>query len=295
MAGYSPERYPRGALPNSRRHSGTSRSYFNAAVLISDRGLRLPQRMSFDKWLGVGKQLSSICSSSAWCLGDWLVYGELTFNGRYREAIEQTWLDYQTLRNYAWVARRFPLSRRRDKLSFAHHAEVAALPPPEQDFWLRKAEELGWPVKRLRREVRASLQERSASDGASDGASDRASDRARDGDDLEGTAADEEDIGLTPGQDQPDQDQPDQGEPDQGPERHTVLLKVPIPAGHLDACQAAASKAGLNVDAWAVLVLTRAAVHDDTVTPRPTRVDGRLRLMPFVQNLPKQCRGEPTA
>lgn len=93
-------------------------------------------------------------ASSAWCLGDWLVYGQQIYGGRYREAVEQTGLDYQTLRNYAWVARRFGLSRRRDSLSFGHHAEVASLPEPEQDFWLRKAAEFGWSTSQLRREVR---------------------------------------------------------------------------------------------------------------------------------------------
>jgi hypothetical protein len=39
-------------------------------------------------------------------------------------------------------------------------ATVTALPEPEQDYWLRKAEELGWSTTRLRREVRASLAER---------------------------------------------------------------------------------------------------------------------------------------
>lgn len=43
-----------------------------------------------------------------------------------------------------------------------HHAEVAALAGPEQDFWLRKAEEHRWPVKYLRRQVRANLAQRSA-------------------------------------------------------------------------------------------------------------------------------------
>jgi hypothetical protein len=41
--------------------------------------------------------------------------------------IVATGLDYQTLRNYAAVARRFELSRRRDNLSFHHHAELCAL------------------------------------------------------------------------------------------------------------------------------------------------------------------------
>lgn len=142
----------------------STETQFNPSVFISRKGLRLPQGISFDKWAGIGRHLSDVCSSSAWCLGDWVAYGESSFAGRYREAIDHTSLGYQTLRNYAWVARKFPLSRRRDKLSFGHHAEVTALPEAEQDFWLRKAEEHGWTVKQLRLEVRTSLQERFTDD-----------------------------------------------------------------------------------------------------------------------------------
>jgi hypothetical protein len=125
-------------------------------------GLHLPRRVSFEAWLDIGRQLSNGVSWSAWCLGDWLIYGETAFTGRYREAIERTSLDYKTLRNYAWVARRFPVCRRREELSFGHHAEVAALPEPEQDYWLRKAEQLGWSRNKIRHEVRASHWERNA-------------------------------------------------------------------------------------------------------------------------------------
>jgi hypothetical protein len=130
-------------------------------VMVSGRGLQLPRRLPFERWLGIGRQLSAVTTSAAWCLGDWLAFGEKAYAGRYREAIEQTSLDYQTLRNYAWVARRFALSRRRDTLSFGHHAEVAALPEPEQDYWLRQAEQHHWPVKQLRHQVHNSLSERS--------------------------------------------------------------------------------------------------------------------------------------
>lgn len=129
-------------------------------VIVPKKGLLLPRQLPFQAWLSIGSQLSAVANSSAWCLGDWLAYGETAYNGRYRDAIERTSLDYQTLRNYAWVARSFELSRRRDTLSFGHHAEVAALPEVEQDFWLRKAEELDWSRNQLRREVRASLKER---------------------------------------------------------------------------------------------------------------------------------------
>jgi hypothetical protein len=121
--------------------------------------------LAFDKWYEIGQYLSSLTTSSTWCLGDWLVYGECAFEGRYRKAVEETMLDYQTLRNYAWVARRFPLSRRRDTLSFGHHAEVAALPEAEQEYWLRKAEESSWSRNMLRRQVRWSLQGREQAGG----------------------------------------------------------------------------------------------------------------------------------
>lgn len=141
----------------------------DSSAFVTRRGLVLPNQMPFDKWLGVGGYLSDVYSSSAWCLGDWLVYGETAFSGRYQDAVKLTRLDYQTLRNHAWVARRFPMSRRRAGLSFTHHAEVAALSEPEQEFWLRKAEEYAWSAKRLRREVKDSLSERAADAGGPGG------------------------------------------------------------------------------------------------------------------------------
>jgi len=84
-----------------------------------------------------------------------LVYGQNRHPDRYREAIAFVHLDYQTLRNYAWVARRFELGRRRDRLSLQHHAEVASLPSADQDRWLDMAEKLGWSRNELRRHIRA--------------------------------------------------------------------------------------------------------------------------------------------
>src|SRR6185437_16632391 len=71
---------------------------------------------------------------------------------------ESVGLDYQTLRNYAWVARQVELWRRREKLSFQHHAEVASLPPDQQDVWLDRAQTERWSRNQLRRHLRASRQ-----------------------------------------------------------------------------------------------------------------------------------------
>lgn len=118
-------------------------------------GLIFPDTLSFDAWRQIGSQIFLVADSSAWWVGDWLAHGEVTFGDRYSQAIANTSLDYQTLRNYAWVARKFPISRRRDKLSFGHHAEVAALTDDGQDMWLARAERLSWSRNELRRRLRA--------------------------------------------------------------------------------------------------------------------------------------------
>jgi hypothetical protein len=129
-------------------------------IRVEKSGLLFLEKLPLHSWEMVGQQLVSIAESSTWWIADWLAYGEFSFQDRYLEAVRKTNLSYQTLRNYAWVARRFEIARRRDALSFGHHAEVAALEQPEQDYWLRKAEELGWSRNQLRSEVKTSLRDR---------------------------------------------------------------------------------------------------------------------------------------
>lgn len=131
-----------------------------SGVQLHKSGLLFVGKQSFSVWEQTGAKLFSYADSSTWWIADWLAYGESEFQDRYEEAIKQTSLSYQTLRNYAWVARRFPLPRRRQNLSFSHHFEVVALEQPEQDYWLRKAEELSWSRNKLRGEVRCSLRTR---------------------------------------------------------------------------------------------------------------------------------------
>lgn len=117
--------------------------------------LRLPKDLPLQAWTKIGGQISILSNSSAWWLGDWLVYGRVNYPNRYRQAMNETSLDYQTLRNYAWVAGRFDVSRRRDTLSIQHHAAVAALPTAEQDEWLDRASANSWSLARLRAEIKS--------------------------------------------------------------------------------------------------------------------------------------------
>lgn len=125
-------------------------------VVATNVGLHFPSFLTYEEWERAGQNVARIASSSAWFIGDWVACGQSRYESRYRDAIEAVGLDYQTIRNYAWVARRFDLERRRESLSFQHHAEVASLELKDQDHWLALAEKLSWSRNQLRREVRSS-------------------------------------------------------------------------------------------------------------------------------------------
>jgi hypothetical protein len=116
--------------------------------------LYLRKELSFDDWRELGEHLLAVADSSAWWVGDWLLFGKRAYADRYKVAIARTGFDYQTLRNYAWVASRFAPSRRHEMLSFSHHAEVASLDEQNQDAWLRRALANDWSRNRLRSELR---------------------------------------------------------------------------------------------------------------------------------------------
>jgi hypothetical protein len=92
---------------------------------------------------------------SNWWVGDWLQYGAARWGEKYSEAARITGYDVKTLRNIAYVAKRFDLSRRRDNLTWTHHTEVAALAPEQQDEWLDRALALRLSPGDLRIELRA--------------------------------------------------------------------------------------------------------------------------------------------
>lgn len=135
-----------------------SRTLPQSSVLTDRTSLSLPDELSIEQWLKFGRQIFTLGDSSSWWLGDWLIYGQTNYPDRYRDALKQTELSYQTLRNYAWIARQFCMNRRRKNLSFQHHAEVVSAPREHQDIWLDRAEKFGWSRNELRKRIKASLQ-----------------------------------------------------------------------------------------------------------------------------------------
>ena len=111
-----------------------------ASFVLHKNGLRAVGEPSFDEWLQCGEFINRAKDSVHFWIGDWLNFGEFKWGEKYLEAVKASGYDIGTLRNDKWVADKVDLSRRRDTLSFDHHATVADLEPEEQDKLLSDAE-----------------------------------------------------------------------------------------------------------------------------------------------------------
>jgi hypothetical protein len=111
--------------------------------------------IGLEEWSAVGRRFGEIGRCSQWWLGDWIHYGNARFGERYSRAVKLTGYDVQSLMNMVYVASRFEISRRREKLSWSHHAALAALDVGDQEQWLSRAIADRLSVADLRVELRA--------------------------------------------------------------------------------------------------------------------------------------------
>jgi hypothetical protein len=113
--------------------------------------------MDVKRWITYGKRFARLGSASNWWIGDWIRYGNAHYGEKYGAASKTTGYDRQTLMNMAYVSSRFSVERRREGVSWSHHAELAALPDAQQDTWLDLTEREHLTVRSLRDEVRRGL------------------------------------------------------------------------------------------------------------------------------------------
>jgi len=111
--------------------------------------------IGYHDWVVEGRRIGAMGRASPWWVGDWLLYGTTRWGEKYREAARVTGYDKKTLRNLRYVASRFELSRRRDNLTWGHHAELAGLAPADQDRWLDRTNADRLSVADLRIELRS--------------------------------------------------------------------------------------------------------------------------------------------
>jgi hypothetical protein len=113
----------------------------DSKVLFHRTGLEIRQVLTIDEWQQLVSMCQGIQNATKWWIGDALHYGETAYGETYTQAIEDTGMSYKTLANRAWVSGKVELSRRRENLSWKHHAVVASLPPDKQDHYLDLAEQ----------------------------------------------------------------------------------------------------------------------------------------------------------
>lgn len=106
------------------------------------------RRISREQWEEVGSKLGQVNARMQWMVGDWLNAGEREgyIDSETYDTAEGLFphLARKTLQNCASIAAQ--CSRWREDLSFKHHAEIAALDPPQQEGWLAEAAAEGWSV-----------------------------------------------------------------------------------------------------------------------------------------------------
>jgi hypothetical protein len=122
------------------------------------------EKIAVSGWIRAGQRLGAMTRCSQWWLGDWVRYGTGRWGEKYKEAARITGYDIHSLRNIAYVAGRVEVSRRRDNLTWSHHAEVSSLDPVEQDRWLDLASSEKLSVSDLRIELRSARRRSKASE-----------------------------------------------------------------------------------------------------------------------------------
>lgn len=121
-----------------------------ATGAITSTSLTLPPDISYDKCEALASMFGQLHRTSAWLIGDLLNHIERVYGETYAQAAEATGLSKGALMNYTSVCGRIPRSRRRPKVPFSTHMEVAYLEPIEQEKWLKQAEANSWTKEELR-------------------------------------------------------------------------------------------------------------------------------------------------
>jgi hypothetical protein len=130
------------------------------AGVLTATSMELHEKISYEQYEALGTALGAFDRACRWWVGDWLAYGERTYDSdRYAQAAEHTGLNYQLLRDLVWQSNAIPPRRRRVGLGHSIHREVARLGAREQTRWLKWAQENQATVASLRAAIKLSCRD----------------------------------------------------------------------------------------------------------------------------------------
>jgi hypothetical protein len=126
-------------------------------VTLSRTALVLPPDLAIEDWEAVGINLQHVESSIQFWVGDWWHYGfhrygERTAVLKAKALCKLRW-EFGTLMNWGWVCGKVETSRRREVLSFTHHAVVAKFDAKQQEYWLARAVQMKWSSRKLEGQI----------------------------------------------------------------------------------------------------------------------------------------------
>ncbi len=127
-----------------------------AGAVVTETSLRLsdPRSLTWEQYEHLGLFLGTLGQAYCWWVGDLLIYGEEIFGEEFAQIEASLPHSEHTLKNYRWIAKAIPPSRRRANLGFGVHEAVASLPPKDRDHWLDIAEQNRWKREEMRNALR---------------------------------------------------------------------------------------------------------------------------------------------
>lgn len=133
---------------------------FKKAMLCAEkwvaykRYLHIDDDVPIEEWIRIGDFLQMAQDSLNFWIGDWLAFGDRQYGEMYPQGIQEaTGKTYEQLANCKYVATRVEADRRKDNLSWSHHAVVAKLEPDKQKEYLDMADKEGMSVEHLRHRI----------------------------------------------------------------------------------------------------------------------------------------------
>lgn len=119
-------------------------------VRLTRTGLEVERSLSIEECQDLVLTLDKIGKSVQWWIGDAIRYAEAAYGERFTQWMLLTGFEKQTLKNWRWVANKFPPEVRNDDLSYTHHAFTAGLKRDDAVAILEQARANKWTVSKTR-------------------------------------------------------------------------------------------------------------------------------------------------
>ena len=119
--------------------------------------IRTEKSGSLQQWESDLVNLGTLERHVQFYIGDKIIEGEsegYITRGKYDRVSELTGIEKQTLKEYVYVCNAINSFARANELPYTHHREVAKLPAPDQEYFLREAAENHWSVSSLREAIK---------------------------------------------------------------------------------------------------------------------------------------------